>query len=45
MEAPRWAVALFVGVQVSIPTLALLVRWMFLDGLCLPFGWHMYACV
>lgn len=42
---PRWLVILYLGVQVVVPMLMLMLRWA-LNGAttCLGFGWQMYAC-
>jgi hypothetical protein len=40
-----WLLATYVGIQLAIPALLVLVRWTIAGGACLPFGWQMYACV
>jgi hypothetical protein len=44
LERPRWMLVLYVALQVLIPTLLLIARWLIFDGACLNFGWQMYAC-
>jgi hypothetical protein len=31
---------LFIGIQVAIPLVMLVLRWTITGGRCLPFGWH-----
>lgn len=39
---PRWAVVGYVGVQVAIALVGLLLK--ILHGGCYPFAWQMFSC-
>jgi hypothetical protein len=40
----RQLVLLFIGIQIAIPAVALMVR-LTTTGTCVPFGWHMFSCL